>query len=675
MIESVKIGFHVIFILLLYSNTVSGISYGKYRESKTKKHLLFSKKGGYMKISIKKVVSFCSTLALTCTLMVVMAACSSASSTTTASSVTTATPTATTSSSSAQRQSYSGTVAVVNGDTLTLTTSQGTVTINISSSTTIEKTVNGTNANLGQGDFVTINGTTDSNGNLDATLITVRAQGSSFPSIGTSGNGGGFTIPNSGSSGTGTGITIGTISTINGNSFTVTTTQSSVIVNIGPDTVIETTENGSSSDLQTGASLTVAGTTSSNGSISATSITIASPAVYAVGIFLDNACNDPITSLNWGNLIPGSSATQTLYLENLDNQTVTVTATSSIAKTTGLTFSNSGPLSMIHGNLGPTVYQLQMTLAASSKAVLGNLTFNINFAGGIPVGITNQVDIVAASNAPSSTTTTAKSVISLSSITVTPASPILGGVGSTQQFIAIGTYSNTSIKDITSQVTWGSSNTAIATISSTGLATSVAVGNTNITATMSGTTSPPVSLKVIAPTLSSVDITPASPSNLAAGFSQNFRVIGTYSDGSTTDVTSQVTWASSNTAVATISSTGTVTGVATGTVSITASVSGIISPSVSLTVVAPIVSAIAITPVAPANLKIGSSQQFIAIETYSDGSTANVTAQVIWASSNTADATISATGLATGVAVGNTNITATLTGITSPAVTLIVVSP
>ena len=628
-----------------------------------------------MKISIKKVVSFCSTLALTCTLMVVMAACSSASSTTTASSVTTATPTATTTSSSAQRQSYSGTVAAVNGDTLTLTTSQGTVTINISSSTTIEKTVNGTNANLGQGDFVTINGTTDSNGNLDATLITVRAQGSSFPSIGTSGNGGGFTIPNSGSSGTGTGITIGTISTINGNSFTVTTTQSSVIVNIGPDTVIETTENGSSSDLQTGASLTVAGTTSSNGSISATSITIASPAVYAVGIFLDNACNDPITSLNWGNLIPGSSATQTLYLENLDNQTVTVTATSSIAKTTGLTFSNSGPLSMIHGNLGPTVYQLQMTLAASSKAVLGNLTFNINFAGGIPVGITNQVDIVAASNAPSSTTTTAKSVISLSSITVTPASPILGGVGSTQQFIAIGTYSNTSIKDITSQVTWGSSNTAIATISSTGLATSVAVGNTNITATMSGTTSPPVSLKVIAPTLSSVDITPASPSNLAAGFSQNFRVIGTYSDGSTTDVTSQVTWASSNTAVATISSTGTVTGVATGTVSITASVSGIISPSVSLTVVAPIVSAIAITPVAPANLKIGSSQQFIAIETYSDGSTANVTAQVIWASSNTADATISATGLATGVAVGNTNITATLTGITSPAVTLIVVSP
>jgi len=629
-----------------------------------------------MKVSIKKIVPFYSILALTCTLVVAAAACSSASSTTTASSVTTATPTTTTTSSLVQRQSYSGTVAVVNGDTLTLTTSQGTVTINISSSTTIEKTVNGTGANLGQGDFVTVSGTADNTGNINATSITVRASSQISPSTGsTFGNGGGFTVPNSSASGTGIGITIGTISAVNGNSLTVTTTQGQVTVNIGPDTVIETTESGSSTDLQTGASLTVAGTTSSSGSINATSITIASPAVYAVGIFSDNECTDPITSLNWGNLSLGSSITQTLYLENLDNQTMTVTVTSSIAKTTGLTFSNNGPLSMIHGSLGPTVYQLQMTLDASSKAVLGDLTFNINFAGGIPVGITNQVDIVSTSNASSSTTTTAKPVITLSSIAVTPASPTLGGVGSTQQFIAMGTYSNASIKDITSQVTWGSSNTAIATISSTGLATSVAVGNTNITATMSGTTSPPVSLKVITPTLSSVDITPASPSNLAAGFSQNFRVIGTYSDGSTADITSQAIWESSSTAIATISSMGTVTGVATGTVSITASVSGIISPPVSLTVVAPIISAIAITPVAPANLKIGSSQQFIAIETYSDGSTANVTAQVIWTSSNTVDATISATGLATGVAAGNTNITATLTGITSPAVTLIVVSP
>ena len=628
-----------------------------------------------MKKNIKNIVVLFSSFAIIGTLIAVTAACSSASSTTTSSTVTTATLTTTTSSPAAQRQSYSGAVATVNGDTLTLTTSQGAVTINITSSTAIEKTVTGTSANLGQGDFVTVSGTADNTGNIDATSITVRASGQTFPSTGsTFGNGGGFAVPNSGISGVGTGIIVGTIGTIKGNSFTVTTTQGQVTVNIGPNTVIETTESGSISDLQKGASLTVVGTTTSNGSINATSVTIAAPAVYAVGIFSDNECTNPITSLNWGNLSPGSSTTQILYLENLDNQTMTVTATSSIAKTLGLTFSNSGPLSMIPGSLGPTVYQLQMTLTASSSAALGNLNFSINFAGGIPVSIANQISIVSTSAAPSSTTTTTAKA-TLSSVAITPASPTLGGVGSTQQFVAVGTYSDGSTANITSQVTWGSSNSAVATISKAGLATGVAVGNSNITATMSGITSPPVTLTVITPTLSSVDITPASPSNLAAGFSQNFRVIGTYSDGSTADITAQATWNSSNTAVATISSTGTVTGVASGTVNITASMSGIISPPVSLTVVAPIITSLAVTPVSPANLGVGSTQQFIATANYSDGSTANLTAQVSWASSNAAYASISATGLATGEAEGNTNITATLSGITSPAVTLTVVSP
>jgi uncharacterized protein YjlB len=626
-----------------------------------------------MKRNVKNIVVLFSSFAITGALIAVTAACSSASSTTTSLS-TTATPTTTTTSPAAQRQSYSGTVATVNDDTLTLTTSQGTVNINISSSTTIEKTVNGTGANLGQGDFVTVSGTADNTGSIDATSITVRASGQTFPSTGsTFGNGGGFTVPNSGASGTGTGITVGTIGTINGNSFTITAAQGQVTVDIGSNTVIETTESGSTSDIQKGASLTVVGTTASNGSINATSVTIAAPVVYAVGIFSDNECTDPITSLNWGKLSPGSSTTQTLYLKNLDNQTMTVTATSSIAKTTELTFSNSGPLSMIPGSLGPTVYQLQMTLTASSSAALGNLNFSINFAGGIPVTLTNQISIVSTSAAPSSTTTTTAKA-TLSSVAITPASPTLGGLGSTQQFVAVGTYSDGSTINITSQVTWSSSNSAVATISKAGLATGVAVGNSDITATMSGITSPPVTLTVITPTLSSVDITPASPSNLTAGFSQNFRVIGTYSDGSTADITAQATWNSSNTAVATISSTGTITGVASGTVNITASLSGITSPQVTLTVVAPIVSSIEVTPVSPANLAVGSTQQFIATANYSDGSTANLTAQVNWASSNAANASISATGLATGEAAGMTNITATLSGITSPAVTLTVVS-
>jgi hypothetical protein len=196
--------------------------------------------------------------------------------------------------------------------------------------------------------------------------------------------------------------------------------------------------------------------------------------------------------------------------------------------------------------------------------------------------------------------TTTATTTTLSSIAVTPASPTSLVVGSTQQFIATGTYSDGSTMDISSQVTWASDTTGTATISSTGLATGVAAGTANITATLDGITNPAVSLAVVAPastttttptttsaaTLSSIAIAPASPASLAVGSTQAFTASGTYSDGSKADITSKVTWASDTTGTATIDSTGLATGVATGTANLTAALSGITSPAVALTVVA-----------------------------------------------------------------------------------------
>ena len=56
----------------------------------------------------------------------------------------------------------------------------------------------------------------------------------------------------------------------------------------------------------------------------------------------------------------------------------------------------------------------------------------------------------------------------LTSVAVTPANPT-GQAGATQQFTATGTYSDNTTKDITSQVTWSSSNTAVASINAAGL--------------------------------------------------------------------------------------------------------------------------------------------------------------------------------------------------------------
>ena len=82
-----------------------------------------------------------------------------------------------------------------------------------------------------------------------------------------------------------------------------------------------------------------------------------------------------------------------------------------------------------------------------------------------------------------------------------------------------------------------------------------------------------------APTLSSIAVTPANPS-IGTGTTQQFTATGTYSDGSTQNITSQATWTSSSPA-ATIDnqpsspSRGLATGVSAGTTTITAALSGI----------------------------------------------------------------------------------------------------
>ena len=98
----------------------------------------------------------------------------------------------------------------------------------------------------------------------------------------------------------------------------------------------------------------------------------------------------------------------------------------------------------------------------------------------------------------------------LQSIAVTPANPSIAK-GLTEQFTATGTFSDNSTEDLTNQVTWASATPATATISGTGLATSVGQGTSTITATMSGLTGTTV-LTVTAPALESIVVTPADPS-------------------------------------------------------------------------------------------------------------------------------------------------------------------
>jgi len=279
---------------------------------------------------------------------------------------------------------------------------------------------------------------------------------------------------------------------------------------------------------------------------------------------------------------------------------------------------------------------------------------------------------------------TTKSLPTLSFIAITPSpSPNLK-LGFTQQFDAIGTYSDGSTADITDDATWSSSDTSIATISSSGLATGMVPGDTNIIASLSGISSTPASLVVINPSVSSIAILPTYPPSLDVGYAQQFTATAIYADGSTADVTSHVIWANSNSAVATTSLTEitqagvpskqywvySALGLASGTTIIEASLDAVTSPPVRLTVSA--LSSIAVSPAPQDTLGVGAILQFNATGTYFDGSTKNITSEVTWVSSNTNVSVINSSGEALGIAPGSANIKASLAGISSSSVSLTV---
>jgi len=117
----------------------------------------------------------------------------------------------------------------------------------------------------------------------------------------------------------------------------------------------------------------------------------------------------------------------------------------------------------------------------------------------------------------------------LYSISVIPTLATDIAVGSSQQFTATGTLLPMTItEDITSQVSWISDNITVATISSIGLALGISFGSTNISAHLSGVTSPAATMSVIAttPQLNSIAVKPTTAANLAAGSYLQFTAPG-----------------------------------------------------------------------------------------------------------------------------------------------------
>ncbi|MEW6281135.1 MAG: Ig-like domain-containing protein, partial [Candidatus Eremiobacterota bacterium] len=250
----------------------------------------------------------------------------------------------------------------------------------------------------------------------------------------------------------------------------------------------------------------------------------------------------------------------------------------------------------------------------------------------------------------------------LVAIQVDPPNPTVAD-GLTMQFTAVGRFTDNSNQDLTGHVFWASSNPAAATVSPQGLASALDPGQSDISATL-GPVSGSTRLTVSAAELLSIQVTPVNPS-LADGLSRQMTATGTFTDGAR-DITDQVTWTSSNLAVATISnaqgSRGSALAVDPGQCDLEAAL-GAVSGSTRLTVTAAQLTSIDVSPMNP-SLPAGLSRQFTATGRFTDNSSQDLTAQVTWSSSDPAAATVSNAvgqeGLCATVAPGQTDVGAAL---------------
>ncbi|MDO8990763.1 MAG: Ig-like domain-containing protein [Sideroxyarcus sp.] len=253
----------------------------------------------------------------------------------------------------------------------------------------------------------------------------------------------------------------------------------------------------------------------------------------------------------------------------------------------------------------------------------------------------------------------------LQSIAVAPASVSLN-TGSTQQLTATGTYADGSTANITSTVTWASADSAVASVSSTGLvAAGSTVQNGLLIKASVGAAIGKSTVSVTDPVASLISISvPLAPTIYTGrAWSPVTWANGEYSNGTGVSPYTHVSWiisACSPANAAALNSNGWIAANAAGTCTITATSGALASAARTLTIRDPSLQSIAIIPAAP-SVAAGSTLQLTATGTYIDGSMKDITNLLQWSSGNTNAVTVdnaSSKGRVAGVAGGSAVIQA-----------------
>ncbi|HEX21913.1 MAG TPA: hypothetical protein ENH21_00610, partial [Chromatiales bacterium] len=233
---------------------------------------------------------------------------------------------------------------------------------------------------------------------------------------------------------------------------------------------------------------------------------------------------------------------------------------------------------------------------------------------------------------------------------------------------ALGHFSDGSLRDLTTQVIWHSSDDARLAIAnaagSEGLATALAAGAVTVGAALDGIEVQAV-LMVSAATLQTLELEPVAP-RLAVGMGLRMQALGRYSDGSLKLLSDQVTWSSEEPAIAAVANAdgqaGQVRGLAAGDTYIRVQLDGI-SASAPLSVTAARLEVITIEP-AEISLASGERLWLRAVGGFSDGSTQLLGAAVRWESAQADVVRIDESGELLALQPGEARISASLGGVT-----------
>jgi uncharacterized protein YjdB len=348
----------------------------------------------------------------------------------------------------------------------------------------------------------------------------------------------------------------------------------------------------------------------------------------------------------------GKSGTITVTVIPVPVGTVTV-----LPATASVIVGQTAPLSVTVKDANGTVVTDRVVVWSSSGPAA-----SVSTSGVVTALAIGSATITATSEGKSGSSAVTVVGVPVGSVTLQPASSSII-VGQT-------TTPNILVKDangtiVTNRVvTWASSNTTIASVSSAGVVTGVALGTVTITATSegkSGTTSVIVSTAPVG----SITVQP-SPASVIKG--QTTTLAATVKDVNGTVVTDRVvTWAA-NGPNATVSQTGVVTGINVGAAAITVT-SESKSAQVNVTVTPVPVGTVTVTP---SSASVGELQTTTLAVAVKDANGIVVTDRVVaWASSNPLVASVTQLGVVSGLVAGTTNITATSEGkVGSSAVTV-----